>query len=212
MLRSTPSTRVTAILERSDETGDVITRGLRGEILRRVVGMGLPSMASFLLLTVYDLIDIFWLAQLGPGPVAAVTVFSAYLWFLTFPNQVVGTGSIAFISRRFVAGDVARTERAIKSTFAGKFVIGVLMGTLGWWLAPWALRFLGAEPDVVALGIEYGAVQLAVLGFTLVSFSVYTAFRCIGRPQYGGRARVIREIQLTILIDTNERERVVHDR
>ena len=29
-----------------------------------VIAMGLPSMASFLMITIYDLVDIFWLANI----------------------------------------------------------------------------------------------------------------------------------------------------
>jgi putative MATE family efflux protein len=184
MIRSTPSARVAAILDRSDDD-EVITRRLHREIRRRVISMGLPSMASFLLLTVYDLIDVFWLAKIGEEPVAAVTVFGALLWVLAFPNQIVGVGSVAFISRRFGAGDIEGTELAIKNTFLAKFLIGTAMGALGLLVTDRALEFLGAEPAVRDLGVEYGVIQWIALGFSLVSFSVYTALRGIGRPALG---------------------------
>jgi putative MATE family efflux protein len=147
--------------------------------------MGAPSMASFLLLTVYDLIDVFWLAKLGEEPVAAVTVFSALFWVLSFPNQVIGVGSIAYISRRFGAGEAARTEVAIKNTFFAKLLVGVAVGAVGLAVAAWAFGLLGAEPEVRALGVRYGTVQWIAAPLTLASFSVYTALRGIGRPALG---------------------------
>jgi putative MATE family efflux protein len=181
---TTPSRRVASIL---DDGGpeNASRSGLERQILREVVAMGLPSMASFLLLTVYDLVDIFWLAKLGEAPVAAVTVFSAFLWVLSFPNNVVGSGSVAIISQRFGAGDRRRTELSIKNTFLAKIVFGLTLGGLGLVYLPTALEFLGAEPSVVRSGTDYGRIQCSVLALSLASFSVYTALRSIGRPALG---------------------------
>ncbi|MBU0692178.1 hypothetical protein KKH18_10265, partial [bacterium] len=187
MLSIRPTSRVIAILHRNNPENGVesITSSLKKKITKEVIRMGLPSMASFMLMTVYDLTDTFWLAKLGPEPVAAVTVFGALIWILTFPNQVIGAGSVAIISRRFGAGDLAMTERAIKGTFVSKFGIGTLLGLVGLLITPWMMVLLGAEPDVAKLAVDYGIIQCIVLGFQLASFSVYTALRGIGRPAAG---------------------------
>jgi putative MATE family efflux protein len=186
VLKISPSPRVATILGDHDRAGrDALGPDLHRETFRSVTAMGLPSIASFLLLTIYDLVDIFWLAKVGEAPVAAVTIFGALLWVISFPNQIIGTGSVSIISRRFGAGEIERTELAIKNTFAGKFGIGIVMGAVGWILCGPALDLMGAEPNVRELGVAYGRIQFAVLAAAIASFSVYTAFRCIGRPQYG---------------------------
>ena len=186
MLSISPPRAVAAIL---DETPTADSPAFDGRLhratVRSVFGMGLPSMASFLLLTIYDLIDIYWLARLGEAPVAADTIVGALFWVVNFPNQIIGTGSVSLISRRFGAGDHAKTESAIKNTFFGKFLVGVVMGTIGWFLCPQALTWMGAEPEVRDLGVAYGRVQFVVMAISLMSFSVYTALRGIGRPRYG---------------------------
>jgi putative MATE family efflux protein len=50
---------------------------------------------------------------------------------------------------------------------------------------PHLLRLLGSTPEVSALAMRYGVLQCATMAFPLVSFSVYTAFRGIGRPGLG---------------------------
>ncbi|RQV99064.1 MATE family efflux transporter [bacterium] len=187
MLSIRPTSRVIEILHRNNPENGVesITSSLKKKITKEVIRMGLPSMASFMLMTVYDLTDTFWLAKLGPEPVAAVTVFGALIWILTFPNQVIGAGSVAIISRRFGAGDLAMTERAIKGTFVSKFAVGTGLGLIGLLITPWMMVLLGAEPDVAKLAVDYGIIQCIVLGFQLASFSVYTALRGIGRPAAG---------------------------
>ena len=187
MLSIRPTSRVVDILHRNNPENGVesITASLKRKITKEVIRMGLPSMASFLLMTVYDLTDTFWLARIGAEPVAAVTVFGAFLWLLTFPNQIIGAGSVAIISRRFGAEDYVMTERAIKGAFAVKFGIGTLLGLVGLAITPWIMVLLGAEPDVAELAVKYGIIQCVVLGFQLTSFTVYTALRGIGRPAVG---------------------------
>lgn len=159
--------------------------GLQKVLLRRVLDMGLPSMASFLLLSTYDAVNIFWLAQIGAAPVAAVTVFGAFSWVLTFPNHIIGSGSVAVISRRYGQGGGDPTAQAIRATFFLKFFIGTLLGLLGLTILPFALSLYGTEEDVSRLAFQYGILNCLSLGFAMVSFSVYTAFRGIGRPQAG---------------------------
>ena len=158
-------------------------REFKSAIFGEVLSMGLPSMGGFLVAALYELINMFWLARIGPAPVAAITMSAAFIWVLAFPNMVVGTGSVALISRRFGEGDMERTERAIKSTFFLKFGFGLALGLIGIALLPWALRFMGASPEVRELGLRYGVLQLAILGFAMTGYSVYTALRSIGLPR-----------------------------
>jgi putative MATE family efflux protein len=187
MLKTHPPEHVHKILNHSDNGNapEPITHELKREIFRKVLSMGLPSIASFLLMTIYDVTDIFWLAKIGAEPVAAVTIVASFIWVLTFPNMIIGSGSVAIISRRFGEGNIEGTEHSIKNTFTAKMVVGIFLGLVGLIFLRPALRFLGADPAVFELGVTYAIPQLIICGFTLVSFSIYTAFRGIGRPAVG---------------------------
>ncbi len=159
--------------------------GLEKEMFRRVVDMGLPSMASFMLLNLYDVVNIYWLAKIGAAPVAAVTVFGAFSWVLNFPNHIIGSGSVAMISRRFGQGGGDPTAQAIRGTFFLKFIIGTLLGLFSVAILPFALSLYGTEQDVADLAYHYGILNSLCFGFAMASFSVYTAFRGVGRPRAG---------------------------
>ncbi len=72
-----------------------------GSIIGSILRMGLQSMIGFLSGTIYDLVDMFWLARLGAPQVAAVTIFATFYWVLGSANQIVGAGSVSVISRRY---------------------------------------------------------------------------------------------------------------
>lgn len=145
--------------------------------------MGLPSMTGFLVQSIYDLTNMFWLARIGAAPVAAITMCATYIWVLSFPNMVIGVGSVATISRRYGEGDKGRTEMSIKSTFLLKFIFGSLLGVVGILTLRFALKFMGAAPDVHELAVDYGMIQFSTLGFAMTSYSVYTALRSTSRPK-----------------------------
>ncbi len=184
MFRAYPPPKVAKLIRESigSELPEHFDRGLTRSIFRRVLAMGLPSMAGFMLMIVYEIVDMFWLAMIGPAPVAAVTIFGSFLWVLASPNMVIGAGSVAVISRRFGEGDKTRTEKSIKNTFLLKFGAGFVLGLPAIFVLKPVLKIMGAEPDVVAFGMSYGVLQLCTLGFALISFSIYTAFRGIGKP------------------------------
>lgn len=184
ILRTRPPRHVAELIHGplSGEPPPGFTREIKRSMFRQVLSMGMPSMAGFLVMTIYELVDMFWLAKIGAAPVAAVTMCSTILYVVSFTNMIVGPGSMAIIARRFGEGDLRRTELSIKNTFLLKFVLGLLFGLPTVALLPYILNLLGATVHVNRLGVAYGTVQMSVLGLAMVGFSVYTALRSIGRP------------------------------
>lgn len=156
---------------------------MRGSILGAILRMGLPSIIGFVAINVYDLADIFWVAKLGPQHVAAIALFEGFYWVLTSTNEVAGLGSIAIISRRYGEGDLARTGVAIKETFILKWLCASLSAAIGLFFLRPLLGLMGAEGEVLDLGVQYGRVRLLAMGFYFGSYSVFTSLRCIEAPR-----------------------------
>ena len=90
-----------------------------------------------------------------PAVSTAVTVFTAFLWVLAFANNIVGTGSVAVISRRFGEGDDRRTELSIKNTFLAKFLVGTVSGAIGILVGTYSSTFIAA-PTLLYLETHFG--------------------------------------------------------
>ena len=185
MLRTHPSRKVAELIHGplNGQVPPAFSREVKRGIMREVLSMGLPSMSGFLVSSLYEIVNMFWLARIGSAPVAAVTMCTTVAWVLSFPNSVIGSGSVAVISRRYGENDLLRTELSVKNTFLLKFLMGTILGLCAVPALPWALDFMNAAPDVKELGIRYGTMQLSVLGFAMTSYSVYTALRSIGQPR-----------------------------
>jgi putative MATE family efflux protein len=151
-----------------------------GSVLKNVFVMGVPSMIGFGAMTIYHITDIYWLGRLGVAEVAAVTMFGAFAWVIGSINQVVGTGSVAMISRRYGEKEYDRAVNVIKQTLVLKFTFAVVMGTIGILLVGRILGIMGAEPSVVTLGSTYGRIYFLGLPFSFCMYTIYTALRGVG--------------------------------
>jgi putative MATE family efflux protein len=151
-----------------------------GSILGNVLYMGIPSMIGFAAMVVYQLTDMFWVARLGTSEVAAVTLFGSFAWVMSSINSLVGSGSVAVISRRFGERDFAGTANAIEQTLVMKFLIGVPMGVIGYLVIGRILAIMTSDATLIRLGVDYGRIFFLGLPFMFTSYSVYTALRGVG--------------------------------
>jgi len=153
-----------------------------GSIIKSILSMGLPSMVGFGLGNIYDLADMYWLSRLGPEPVAAITILGPALWVIHSANMIVGTGSVAIISRRYGEKDYLETEMAIKETLILKWLAAIFFGIIGFIGTPHILKLLGTPDEVLNVGITYGRIIFIGLGFNFATYSVFTAMRGVANP------------------------------
>ena len=145
-----------------------------------VLYMGIPSMIGFTAMTVYALTDMFWVARLGTAQVASITLFGSFLWVLSSINSLVGSGSVAVISRRFGERDFGGAACAIEQTLIMKVAVAIPMSIIGYFTVPHILNFMTGDTEVVLYGTTYGRILLLGLPFMFSSYSVYTALRGMG--------------------------------
>jgi putative MATE family efflux protein len=152
----------------------------KGSILGNVLYMGIPSMIGFAAMTVYALTDMFWVARLGTAQVASITLFGSFLWVLTSINSLVGSGSVAVISRRFGERDYDGAACAIEQTLLMKVAVAIPMSVIGYFTVGYVLGFMTDDAAVVGYGMTYGKILFLGLPFMFSSYSVYTALRGMG--------------------------------
>jgi len=155
-----------------------------GSIIQSILKMGVPSMIGFLASHIYYMVDMYWLSHLPEGEmaVAAVTIYSNISWVFFSFNSLIGTGSVAIISRRYGEKNYEAAETAIKETFLMKWLTGMMLGLIGYLFIEKLVFIGGARGETLTLGIEYGRVIFLGMGFSYATYSVYTAMRGIANP------------------------------
>lgn len=155
----------------------------KGSIFRVILRMGMPSLIGFLSINMYDLADMFWVSKLGSQYIAAIALFEGFFWVLCSTNDIAGLGSISVISRRYGQGRLTHAATAIKETFLLKILCAVGSSIIGLIFLRDLMRLMGAEGEVVELGVAYGRVRLMALPIFFCTYSVFTSLRSIEAPK-----------------------------
>lgn len=151
-----------------------------GNILFNILYMGIPSMVGFSAMTIYGLINIYWVGRLGTLHVAAVTLVGSILWVFSSFNQIVGTGSVALIARRYGEKRFEETARVIKQTMLLKIIIPILFIYPLVFFLEKVMILMQADKEVIKFGIDYGIIVLLGQPPIFLAFTIYTALRGIG--------------------------------
>jgi len=155
-----------------------------GSIIQSILKMGTPSMIGFLAGHIYHMVDMQWVSKLpeSESAVAAITIFSNVAWVFFSVNMLIGPGSVAIISRRYGEKKYDAAETAIKETYLLKFIFGTVIGVLGYFFVEDIVYFAGARGETIGLAAQYGRILFLGMGFSLCTYSVYTALRGVANP------------------------------
>jgi putative MATE family efflux protein len=156
-------------------------------LLKGILTLSIPTMLGMMFETLYEIVDMAWVARLSINSVAAVTIFAAIWWILNIVNDIVGTSSVSIISRYYGSGDKERTVEAIEQTIIFKFLLALIVGVVMSFFIQYMLSLLTGNREVLELSTVYGRIRLITLPLAFSSYTVNTALRCIGdakKPLY----------------------------
>lgn len=145
-----------------------------GSIVKNILYLSWPIVVSSLLQTTMGIADTLMVGALGPESLAAVGmsrfIFMVVLVFILS----VSTGSQVFVARYFGAEDKEGATRVTDQALILSGILAVALMSLGLLLSPVFLKALGAEHNVLTLGIPYmqiifGGVFFMVLNFIISS-------------------------------------------
>ncbi|MDX1658738.1 MAG: MATE family efflux transporter [Nitriliruptorales bacterium] len=91
----------------------------------------------------------------GAAGVAALGIGDAAARIVLMTALGLGAGTIATVSQRIGAGRHDEADVAINQTAVLAVLVGVPFTVVGWLVAPGYFSLLGAEPEVVELGVLY---------------------------------------------------------
>jgi putative MATE family efflux protein len=118
--------------------------------------------------------------MLGVSALAAVAGFFPLL--LLFISFVIGLGAGASVltGQAWGAKDTVKVRAIAGSVLYAGFLLGVLIGGAGMWLAEPMLLLLGTPADVLPQAIAYARVMLATLPLLFVSMLAAAVLRGVG--------------------------------
>ena len=146
----------------------VSTLDLSGKrISRTIVKLAWPVVIERLSISVLSAVDAALVGHyVGADGLAAVGIGALMFWIPLSGALAIDVGSTAVVARDIGAGDRSRVQLGLHTAIIAAIVWGLLCTAIVFAFAPFIMRAMGAEPDVVPLGVEY--LRAGSLGFPML--------------------------------------------
>jgi putative MATE family efflux protein len=151
-----------------------------GPIGRAITLLAIPMVLEMMMESLFAVVDVFWVAHLGPDAVATVGFTESLLTLLYSVALGLSIATTATVARRIgeknreAAGEVAAQAMVLG------FAIAIALGISGAIFAPDLLRIMGASPTVIASGTGYTRAIYGGSGTVLLLFLLNGVFRGAG--------------------------------
>src|SRR2546430_11097437 len=151
-----------------------------GPIGRAIILLAVPMVLEMVMESVFAVVDVFWVAHLGPNAVATVGLTESMLTLVYTAAMGLSIGVTAMVARRIgEKNPEAAAEAAVQGIALG-VIIAVIIAIIGALLAPRLLAIMGASSEVIALGRNYTRVMLGGNIVIVLLFLINAIFRGAG--------------------------------
>ena len=155
-------------------------RLLEGSITRSLFLLAIPIMGANILQVAYSLVDAFWVGRLGAAAVAAVSISMPLMFVLIAAGMGFAIAGTTLIAQYTGARDHAMVDHVAAQTLITIVAISVILGALGFVLAPWLLHLMGIAPDVYRNALSFLRVTFAGLPLMFLYAMVQALMRGVG--------------------------------
>jgi putative MATE family efflux protein len=162
---------------------------------RRVLQLSFPAIGESLLQTSLYIVDAIMIGHLGSAPLAAVSLCGVVIWRVTYTVGCIQSGTVALVARNFGAKRADKVHAVIGQSFLLALAIGTVTTTVGLLFGGKFLRLLGAEEEVIKVGLPFlrvvflastanyllfiGSGSLRASGDTLTPMLITFAMNCL---------------------------------
>ena len=154
-----------------------------GNLHRNIWFLAIPMILETGILNVAQVLDTYWVGKLGSAALAAVTISVTIRWVLNSLANGLGIGGMAVVARRIGEKNEAAAEHAVWQTILLGIGLSILLTIPGVLLAKPFLTILGADAEVLPLGISYLRITLGGLFTIVLVFAINSMLRGAGEAK-----------------------------
>lgn len=142
--------------------------------------MAIPTIVSFLITSIYNLADTYFVSSLGTNATAAVSVNASLDQIIMMAGSLLAIGAASYISRLLGAKDEKTANRVLSVAFFIAVSFGAIVLIFGTAFLRPLVRLLGATPTCEQYSIDYATYVLLVAPFMAASFVLNQCLRAEG--------------------------------
>ena len=153
--------------------------------------LAIPMILEIGTVNVIQVFDTYWVGRLGPAALAAVTISVSIRWVVTSLASGLGVGGLAVVARRFGERDKAAADHAAWQTILLALTVSCLLGALGFAIARPLLLLLGAQAEVLPLGLSYLRITFGGQFTMILVWVINALFRGAGEARLAMIVRIL---------------------
>ncbi|MBE6037273.1 MAG: MATE family efflux transporter [Clostridiales bacterium] len=147
---------------------------------RVITKMAVPSIVSFIITSIYNLADTYFVSSLGTNATAAVSVNASLDQIIMMAGSMLAIGANSYIARLLGAGEGKKANRVLSFAFFTAFLFGAVVLIAGMTFMHPMVRLLGATPTCEQYSIDYATYVLLVAPIMASSFVMNQCLRAEG--------------------------------
>jgi putative MATE family efflux protein len=154
-----------------------------GSIAKNIVQMAVPIAAGMFFQTLYFLIDLYFVAGLGPAAIAGVGAAGNVMFIVFALTQVLGVGTVALISHAVGRKDRADATLVFNQSLVLSASCALVTLVLGYGVGHLYVQTLGSDAAMVLAGTRYLHWFLPSLALQFALVAMGSALRGTGIVQ-----------------------------
>ena len=155
----------------------------QGPIPGHLVAMAAPIAAGMLAQTLYFLIDLYFVAQLGDAALAGVGAAGTGMFVVMALTQMLGVGTMALVAQAVGRKDEADADVVFNQGLSLALLATVATLVGGYALSRWYMQTVGADAPVIEAGVTYLAWFMPGLALQYVNIVMMSGLRGTGIVQ-----------------------------
>jgi len=153
---------------------------IKGSVGKTLVKLAIPMIFGMIGLIVFNLVDAFFVGQLGTNELAAMSFTFPVVLVVNSLAMGLGVGASAVISRAIGAGDHYRVQRLTTDSLALGVLVVALFVVAGLLTIDPLFRLLGATPEVRPFIKQYMRIWYLGVIFVVIPMTGNNAIRATG--------------------------------
>jgi putative MATE family efflux protein len=155
----------------------------QGPIPGHLVAMAAPIAAGMLAQTLYFLIDLYFVAQLGDAALAGVGAAGTAMFVVMALTQTLGVGTMALVAQAVGRKDEADADVVFNQGMSLALLATVATLAGGYALSGWYMETVGADAPTIEAGVTYLAWFMPGLALQYVNIVMMSGLRGTGIVQ-----------------------------
>jgi len=151
-----------------------------GSLNRAILLLAVPMVLEMVLESLFAVVDVFWVGQLGANAVATVGLTESLLSLVFAVGIGLSLSTTAMVARRIGEKDPEGAAVAGVQAIVLGLITSIGVGIPCFIYAPQLLRLMGASDDIVVTGSGYARIALGGSGAILMLFLNNAIFRGAG--------------------------------